>query len=304
MSEDAVDIKPTTDIFIAVFLSTPKNEPILVAIINAVLVDSGWERIVSATVLNPFNITDYAVDKRIVLDVRVQDNTKRFFNIEIQTCPHAAFKDRMLYGWADSYSSQLHRGQDYAELEPVFAIVITEFSIFERSKSDKIHLVFEARERDEPNLVLSDHFQVHLLRLYRLLRGSLELLDDVTPELAYWLLFLALGKKNEVEMTQIAEKYPIVREAFSDPLVRDAVQEFNRFQSDPKMRELARQHRLFMLDYNLGMNAARKEGLAEGEAKGEAKLIETARNLKRFGVDIETIAKATNLSFNEIERLD
>ncbi|MDR1963201.1 MAG: hypothetical protein LBQ50_05440, partial [Planctomycetaceae bacterium] len=66
-ANNPVDIKPTSDIFIAVFLSAPQHEPILVAIINAVLTDSGWEKIVSATVLNPFSGADYSVSKRIVL---------------------------------------------------------------------------------------------------------------------------------------------------------------------------------------------------------------------------------------------
>ena len=65
-----------------------------------------------------------------------------------------------------------------------------------------------------------------------------------------------------------------------------------------------------------GMRKGRAEGRAEGEAigleKGEAiglekgkklEKIETARNLKRLGVPIETIATATGLSTDEITPL-
>ena len=65
-----------------------------------------------------------------------------------------------------------------------------------------------------------------------------------------------------------------------------------------------------------GMRKGRAEGRAEGEAigleKGEAiglekgkklEKIETARNLKRLGVPIETIATATGLSTDEITTL-
>ncbi len=46
------------------------------------------------------------------------------------------------------------------------------------------------------------------------------------------------------------------------------------------------------------------EGRAEGEAKGEAKgKIETAKNLKVLGVDIDIICKATNLSETEVQAL-
>ncbi|MDR1923270.1 MAG: Rpn family recombination-promoting nuclease/putative transposase, partial [Planctomycetaceae bacterium] len=67
--EIEINIKPTSDIFIAVFLSASKNRLILIAIINAVLIDSGYDRIVSARVLNPFSVTDYADGKQIILDV-------------------------------------------------------------------------------------------------------------------------------------------------------------------------------------------------------------------------------------------
>ncbi|MDR1964902.1 MAG: hypothetical protein LBQ50_14110 [Planctomycetaceae bacterium] len=50
-------------------------------------------------------------------------------------------------------------------------------------------------------------------------------------------------EKNDVEMLQIAEEYPIVRNAFADPLVHEAVQEFRRFQADPQMQELERQRK-------------------------------------------------------------
>ncbi|MDR1923016.1 MAG: hypothetical protein LBQ66_01480, partial [Planctomycetaceae bacterium] len=51
------------------------------------------------------------------------------------------------------------------------------------------------------------------------------------------------------------------------------------------------------------------KGWTEGEAKGRAEgraegKIETARNLKRLGVDNETISKATGLSVLEIDRLN
>ncbi|MDR2705590.1 MAG: hypothetical protein LBC02_07405 [Planctomycetaceae bacterium] len=47
-------IKPTSDIFIAMFLSSPKNEPLLRSLINAVLEDnSGRKLIEEAIILNP-----------------------------------------------------------------------------------------------------------------------------------------------------------------------------------------------------------------------------------------------------------
>ncbi|MGL4594447.1 MAG: Rpn family recombination-promoting nuclease/putative transposase, partial [Thermoguttaceae bacterium] len=122
-------MKATSDVFIAALLSAPKNEPILCGIINAVVANSGWPKVRTATVLNPFSIKEFADDKRIVLDVRVEDECGKKYNIEVQTTPQIAFSERILFGWAESYSMQIHAGHKYTNLLPVFCIVITEFNI-------------------------------------------------------------------------------------------------------------------------------------------------------------------------------
>ena len=50
---------------------------------------------------------------------------------------------------------------------------------------------------------------------------------------------------------------------------------------------------------------SREKGFAEGEAKGEAKgKTIVAANLKRMGIDVDTIAKSTGLSPEEIALLE
>ena len=256
-------IKATSDLFIAMLFSAPKNEPILRGVINAVLKNSGHVPIKTAEVLNPFNVKEFAVDKQIVLDVRVKDELDRIFNIEIQTTPHTAFVERVMFGWADTFSAQLHAGNEYQKLKPVFCIVITEFKVLGKiGKVDGVHLVFELRERNHPEVVLSNHLQMHFLRLYELLQGRLDVLESVSPELRHWLNFLVFGGlKGEEEMSQIVN---------NDPLVMEAVAELQRFSSDPEMRELERRRKLWKLEYYSGLEAAKEEGREEGREEGEA----------------------------------
>ncbi|MGL4943210.1 MAG: Rpn family recombination-promoting nuclease/putative transposase [Thermoguttaceae bacterium] len=253
-------LKPTSDIFVASLFSAPKNEPMLRGVLDSVLVDSGWDTIRTTKVLNPFSIAEFAFDKRIVLDVRVEDERGRRYNVEVQTSPHKAFQERMLYGWAGSYSMQIHSGDDYTLLEPVFSVVITEFPIF--AEADGVHLIFEACERRHPNVLFSRHFQIHILRLYELLRGRLGVLDGVNVSLRRWLNFFAFGGTlGEKEMSQIVD---------NDPLVMNAYAEFMRFSSDPATRDYLRRRTLAELDYRYEMRDAREEGIAEGEARGKA----------------------------------
>jgi len=141
----------------------------------------------------------------------------------------------------------------------VFCIVITEFKLFD---DDTVHLIFELRERNRPEIVLSNHLQMHFLQLYGLLHGRHEVLQTVSPKLRRWLNFMAYGGlMEEQEMSQLVE---------NDPLVMQAVAELQRFSSDPAMRELERRRKLWKLEYYSGLTAAKAEGIAEGKAEGEA----------------------------------
>ena len=302
-SGDDPIIKATSDLFIATLFSAPKNEPILRGVINAVLENCGHIPIKTATVLNPFNVKEFAVDKEIVLDVRVTDERDRIFNVEIQTSPHPAFVERIMFGWADTFSGQLHAGHQYHKLKPVFCIVITEFKV--RSDLDSVHLIFELRERNRPEIVLSGHLQMHFLQLYELLKGRREALQSVSPNLRHWLNFLAFGGlKEDKEMSQLVE---------NDPLVMTAVSELRHFASDPNMQELERRRKLWRLEYYSGLEAAKEEGREKGREEGREEGViigvgkrntEIARNMKEDGVDPNVIAKYTGLSSNEIARLD
>jgi hypothetical protein len=81
------------------------------------------------------------------------------------------------------------------------------------------------------------------------------------------------------------------------PPVLAAYEEFKRFSSDPVMREKVRARERFLNDERLKLAGAKREGRTEEK-------IENARNLKRLGVPIATIAEGIGLSPSEVERLD
>ena len=168
---DDVVIKPTSDLFIAALYSAPENESILRSLLSGVMTDAGLPPIVKATVLNPFNVQEYPVDKEFRLDVWVEDESKAFYNVEIQREEHTNFCERMLYYWGAKYGSQLERGQPYTMLRPVRSIIITEFPIF--SPLERLHAVFELRSRENPDVLFSKHCQMHVLRLGDLIRNNL-----------------------------------------------------------------------------------------------------------------------------------
>jgi predicted transposase/invertase (TIGR01784 family) len=282
MAKDDLIITPTTDLFIASLWSAPKNEPILRSMLSGVMTDIGQPPVAKAKVLNPFNIQEYAIDKRIILDVRVVDEAGTFYNVEVQKQTKTDFLERMLFGWAETYGSQLLWGEGYDDLCPVRSIIITEFSIFPLLK--RLHAVFELRARENPDVLFSEHCQIHVLRLGDLARKNLSGLDQFSGDLQRWMQFWAFGSKlEESEMSTMLQDSPPVLAAY---------EEFKRFSSDPEMRERVRARERFLIDQRLDIAGAKRE-----------ERIMVATNLIRLGVPLATITEATGLSPSEIERL-
>jgi predicted transposase/invertase (TIGR01784 family) len=168
--------------------------------------------------------------------------------------------------------------------------VITEFPVF--PELAELHTVFEICARENPAVLLSKHFQMHVLRLGDWMRNNQSGLDSLCVGLQRWMQFWGLGFKTEVKkMSTMLQDAPEVLSAY---------EEYRRFSADPVMREKARARKRFLDEQAIIMNDVREEGEAKGRAKEK---IETARNFKRLGVPIATIAEATGLSVSEIERL-
>jgi predicted transposase/invertase (TIGR01784 family) len=302
MAEDDIIITPTSDLFSASLWSAPKNEPILCSLLSGVMTDIGQPPVANAKVLNPFNIQEYAIDKRIILDVRVEDKAGTNYIVEVQKEKHTDFLERMLFGWAETYGSLLLWGKGYDELCPVRSIILTEFPIFPLLK--RLHAVFELRARENSDVLFSEHCQMHVLRLGDLLRNNLSGLDQFGGDLQRWMQLWAFGSKlKESEMSTMLQDSPPVMAAY---------EEFKKFSADPVMRDRVRERERFLNDERLKLAGAkregRKEGLVEGRAEGlvegeTKKARETAIAMKREGFDLAVIAKITGLPPSEIERL-
>jgi predicted transposase/invertase (TIGR01784 family) len=288
-------IRPTSDLFIAALWSAPEREPILRSLLNGVMTDIGQPKIVKATVQNPLNIQDYDNDKEIRLDVRVEDETETKYNIEVQTDSHPEFWNRMLFYWAEIYCAGLKRGDGYDKLYPVRSIVITKFPVCPELK--RLHTIFEARSRENPAVLLSEHFQMHVLRLGDLIENNLAGLEQFGLTLQRWMQFWVYGSDlEEDKMSAMLQDVPEVQAAYN---------EYKRFTSDPAMRERMEARERFQIDKKLDRAEAERRGEAKGRTEGRTERnIEVARNLKRLGASPSMIAEATGLSLSEIERLN
>ena len=94
--------------------------------------------------------------------------------------------------------------------------------------------------------------------------------------------------------------------------IKEAREQLEKITSDPELMDIIRREDLYASDQTTMMNKAIKEGLEKGREEGrkegeergsKKKEAEIAKKLKKMGISIEDITKATDLSKEEIQKL-
>jgi len=283
-------IKPTSDIFTHYLLGSVHNGDLLLSFINAVMADAGSPIVQDVTILNPFNPATYETDKPSILDVKATDDSGTIYKIEIQSTGNAEFIHRSLYYWARTYSAQLEIGEKYGLLHPVICINIVDFLLIE--KSPRVHTLFFAVEKDDRNLKLTDHFEIHYIELTKMKKPG----QAMKKELADWLQFLTKEGKEEESMKAVLESVMEKSKA-----IRRAHEEYQKFAADEQLRYLYEGQLKWERDQNTLLDQQMQKGIQKGKQEGEhLKALETARNLLSMGLSIDVIIRATGLTESQL----
>jgi len=255
--------KLTDNVVFSYLMSTTGAEPAVESFINATLEDDGHPPIKNVQILNPFTMSNFKDGKVSILDVKVQDQDGRFFNVEMQTANKIGFKERILYYASKLYASQLVKGDGYEKLMPVIPIIVARFTMIPELLGQ--HNVFMLRAKRDPSVVFSEQIQVHSLELTK---KQLPGIPAVSPRLFNWFDFLINGhEKTESEMSSL----------FQDPGLAIAAENYNQFCQSAELRELAwvqektERDRISEIGYLL--QEAREEAREEGVGIGIKKTI-------------------------------
>ena len=121
-------IKPTVDFAFKKIFGSPENVRTLIGLLNAIL--KLPSPITDVEILNPFNYQEFADDKQFVLDVRAQESTGRWLNIEMQVSVVSGLTQRLVYYACSLYVDQIESGERYIALEPAISICLLNESFF------------------------------------------------------------------------------------------------------------------------------------------------------------------------------
>jgi predicted transposase/invertase (TIGR01784 family) len=267
------------DTFVHFLFGSPGNEPVLLHFLNAVLESDGQSDAKSVEIRNPFNPATFITDKYTILDVKATDERGDIFVVEFQTSERKTFADRMTYYGCRAFGGQMYRGAAYSELNAVIAIAVTTFEMFPQLES--IHNSFRLTAKANPNVVFTDHLQMHILEAAEEKIDRISLLPSA---LGAWINFFYYSHlKSEGEMTTLLQDQPIVWQAYG---------QYRQFNQDERLRALDEAHQRYLHDYATDMEEA-----------VEKRSTEIARNLKNMGLSPSDIAQATGLPLSEVETM-
>ena len=236
---------------------------------------------------------DTFVDVKAILE----DNSKVI--IEMQVLNHECFEKRVLYNIAKNYSTQLNKSDKYHLLNPVIAVTITDFVMFEDIKSYISY--FKLIEKRE----FIEYFDDIELIFIELPKFNKELKDLKTIQDKY-IYFI----KNAESLEYIPKELQNLKKAFE--IVNEANLTKEELELQYKRKEFISIQKLAIVKAkNEGRKEGLKEGLKEGIKEGikkgkeegkKEKAIEIAKNLLDI-LDDETISQKTGLDIDEIRKL-
>lgn len=282
-----LDIK--TDFAFKKVFGSADSKDILISFLNAIIDFENNRKIQDLTIVDPYNIPMLKGMKDTYVDVKAELDDGSRVIIEMQVLNHEGFEKRVLYNAAKNYSIQLTKGDKYHLLNPVIALTITDFVLFDNS----------------PELI--NNFKLIEKKQF------IEYSDDIE------LIFIELPKfikpENELETIQDKWLYFIKNAGDLDYIPNNIDQELEKAfnianEANLSTEELELQHKkrdwiyIQKSSIELAMKTGLKQGLEQGREEGinEAS---TAIALKMLGkgISIATIAEVTGLNESDIRKL-
>ena len=200
------------------------------------------------------------------------------------------FKQRVLYNAAKSFSNQLKIGEGCTLLDPVIALTITDFEMFEHS--ERVVSRYGMKNKDD-STEYSNDIELVFAELPKFTKG----IDELTTLTDKWLYFLKEANRLESVPASLDQE-PAIHDAFE--IARESRLTREEMEAIDKQAMYIHDNRNSIL---LGRMEGKAEGKAEGRAEGQREeKIKTARSLLDK-LSLKEISQITELTIDEIEQL-
>jgi predicted transposase/invertase (TIGR01784 family) len=279
-------INPKTDFAFKKIFGSEQSKGILISFLNGILY-AGNSTIQDLTILNPYQAPKILGIKESYLDVKARLSSGNWVIIEMQVLNVEGFEKRVLYNATKTYSSQLNKGDQYSILNPVIALTITDFEMFDEIQDPISRFVLKEKNSlvDYP---ISD-LELVFVELPKF-KTSLSELTTLTDK---WIYFLQNARDLSVvpeTMGQVIE----IQQAFDIANQAGLTQE--------ELDELERQM-MYIQDQRGAITYATKIAKEEGREEGREDMQRSIAQKLLPTNDDATINQITGLSIEAIRSL-
>jgi predicted transposase/invertase (TIGR01784 family) len=255
-----------------------QGDDILKSFLAAAL-DLDTDELLTLSIYDPHVSTGRKGAKIGVLDVRAKTTSGIEIDIGVQLVGSPGLIERIVFYLCSLFTSQLRRGDDYAQLNRAVSIIITGFHLTQENSFANYYSL----RNDATSTQLSDIIQVCTLELPKLKETDTGTLSD-------WMRFLTF--RNESELDVLAAK---------NAGIRKAVEMLKYLSEEETLHFLEMSHEKYLYD----VAATRKDALAEGEVRGHHEgTLQVARAALLKGLDISTVRDITGLDADVIKKLE
>ena len=176
-------INPKTDFAFKKIFGSDDSKDILISFLNALLYEA-QPVIEDLEIIDPYLAPNIKGIKDTYLDVKAKITGDKTVIIEMQVLNVEYFQQRVLYNATKTYSMQLSTGSGYSHLNPVIALTITDFKMFENMDTVISHFIF----KEKTFLVdyLADQFELVFVELPKF-NKELDELETLTDKWKYFM---------------------------------------------------------------------------------------------------------------------
>lgn len=276
--DDPFIMSPKVDFAFKLLFGDPKNIDLLKALLIAIL-KVPKDEFEDLKIINNELQREFQEDKKGILDVRAKTKAGKEIDIEIQVLATKYMAERTTYYWSKMYTNQIKSGDTYDKLKKCITINIVDFECI---PLDKIHTSYHITE-DETGYRLTEVLEIYYLELPKLENINIE--RDENETITQWMEFIDAKSREVMEM--LSQKNKDIKKAY------DMLQVISK---DEKARMAYEAREAEIHDQMTRIETAREEG-------AKKKAIKIAQNLLKMGFVIEQVAKASELSVEEVEEI-
>lgn len=239
-----------------------ESKDILISFLNALIYFDRKHKIKDLTIVDPYNIPMIKGVKDTFVDVKAVLDDDTMVIIEMQVLNHKGFEKRVLYNAAKNYSIQLNKADDYHLLNPVIALSIVDFVMFEDNQ--RVTNNFKLIEKEE-FISYNDDIELIFVELPKF-KKKLEELHDIKDQ---WIYFV----KNAGSLEYIPNNI--------DDEIKKALNSVNEASMTKDELEAQQKRKEFISIQRLALQKADEDGFEKGMKKGIEKGIEKGKQEER-----------------------